>query len=161
MEFGIVPLMYPYSGKTRLKILEIMEIIPWKTGVLRRKYCFLNEKYEISESHNPKVVGSNPAAATRKLALCNAMGKWLRNPQRLHSANIFCLYFGENRGLWNKNLCRISDLKTIFWDYVANVFFLSCDMKNGSFPLYFRYEHKKVWKNTQIREPVINDVALG
>ena len=82
-------------------------------------------------AHNPKVVGSNPAAATRKLALCNAMGKWLRNPQRLHSANIFCLYFGENRGLWNKNLCRISDLKTIFWGYVANVFFLSCDMKNG------------------------------
>ena len=24
--------------------------------------------------------------ATRKLALCNAMGKWLRNPQRLHGA---------------------------------------------------------------------------
>ena len=48
-------------------MMEIMEIIPRKTAFLRTKYRFSHVKRQKSESHNPKVVGSNPAPATISL----------------------------------------------------------------------------------------------
>lgn len=41
-----------------------MENVPRKTNVFKAKYRFLDVKQRKSESHNPKVVGSNPAPAT-------------------------------------------------------------------------------------------------
>ena len=47
-------------------MLEIMEIILRKTAFLRIKYRFSHVKQQKSESHNPKVIGSNPAPAIQK-----------------------------------------------------------------------------------------------
>ena len=41
-----------------------MENAIQKTAIFKAKYWFLDVKQRKSESHNPKVVGSNPAPAT-------------------------------------------------------------------------------------------------